>query len=103
MICYVVCAEVPWDSYHQCIMTTLDKQEADKTVNAFNAKHDPECKAYLPGGSDWDECFCKRYHMHEMDLRGTSGKLVTSRMSDLPQGTVVRPKGDDTRIFVSVT
>jgi hypothetical protein len=75
VICYVICAEVAYDSYHQTIMVTLDKEEADKKVNDFNDKHDPECKACLPGGSDWDECFCKRYHMHTLPVKGIMPRI----------------------------
>jgi hypothetical protein len=75
MVVYVVCAEVPWDSYHSLILVTLAKTEAENTVNDFNAKHDPECRAYEPGGSDWDECFCKRYHLHSVPLKGLMPRI----------------------------
>lgn len=75
---YVVCAEVPWDSYHKCILVTLDKAEAEKKVRKANKKHEKGCRTQRKTWSDYDECFCKRLHMHEMPLRG-----VPPEMSDL--------------------
>ena len=75
MIVYVVCAEVERDSYHQVVLATLNKTEAEKSVNDFNAKHDPGCRTQRETESDWDECFCIRRHLHELPLHGWSRKL----------------------------
>lgn len=70
MIAYVVCEHVEYDSYHQTVLATLDETEATKFVNSFNAKHEPGCLTQRPTWSDFDECFCKRRHMHKMILGG---------------------------------
>lgn len=87
MLVYVVCSFVAWDSYHQVVLATLDKKEAEKKVADFNAKHEDGCTTQRPTWSDYDECFCKRLHMHELPLRGVVGKLrrlsALTEMSDL--------------------
>lgn len=75
MLVYVVCAEVPYDSYHQVVLATLNIQEAKKAISEQNAKHDPDCRTQRATESDWDECFCKQYHMHSVSLLGWAEKL----------------------------
>jgi hypothetical protein len=80
MLVYVVCLEVEYDSYHQCVLATLNKTEAEKLVNERNAQHDPGCQTQRSTWSDFDECFCKRAHMHEMPLSGWTSEMSGSSL-----------------------
>jgi hypothetical protein len=84
MLVYVVCAEVPFDSYHSLVLVTLDKSEADKTVNGFNAEHEPDCRTQRVTWSDYDECFCRRYHMHSVSVKGIMPRIrgILQEMND---------------------
>lgn len=96
MIVYIVCAEVPWDSYHQVVLATLNEKEADTVISEQNAKHEPDCQTQRATESDWDECFCRKYHKHSMPLQGWvegTSKSDSSQMSDLPRGHLIRPDG----------
>lgn len=72
MIVYVICCHTEYDSYHQVDLVTVDKTEAEKSVKSFNEKHEPGCSTQRPTWSDFDECFCKRRHLHALPLSGLS-------------------------------
>jgi hypothetical protein len=75
VIVYVVCAEVPYDSYHQLVLATLNQKEADNAISEQNAKHEPDCRTQRATWSDFDECFCKRYHKHSVPLKGLMPRI----------------------------
>lgn len=77
MIVYIVCAEVPWDSYHQVVLATLNEKEADTVISEQNAKHEPDCQTQRATESDWDECFCRKYHKHTLPLKGVMPRIRT--------------------------
>lgn len=51
---YVICAHVEWDSYHQVIFVTVDKEEVERWFSEHNNTEEYDIQ----------------YHMHELPLKG---------------------------------